>query len=129
MGLGKTPINYYLRQEYGIFLYQRTEKGLSPHTIAMYLQGIRHFYDMNDVVLNWEKSINSNPHSVRSQTINHIKNNKSKKMLNVAGLKVIVLLLCSTGLRLSALKTLGISITRKSICEGILSIKRCCQIT
>lgn len=89
-------------------LYQKTEKRSSPHTIAMYLQGVRHFYDMNDVVLNWKK-INRFRPKLRSVTDDlPYRRQQIKRMLNVAGLreKIIILLMCSAGLRLGALPLL-----------------------
>jgi site-specific recombinase XerD len=42
-----------LIRDYIIHLKQN--KNLAPGSISMYISGIRHFYQMNDVVLNWEK--------------------------------------------------------------------------
>jgi integrase len=37
------------------FLIYLRDKGKSPNTISSYLAAIKHFYDMNDIILNWKK--------------------------------------------------------------------------
>ncbi len=86
----------------------KTVKGSSPYTIAMYIQGIRHFYDMNDLVLNWKK-INKFKPRLRHVTDDlPYQRQQINKMLDITGLrdKVIILLMCSAGLRLGALPLL-----------------------
>jgi hypothetical protein len=48
-----TRIEFIIR-DYKVYL--RHERRLSPSSVSLYLSSIVHFYEMNDVVINWRKN-------------------------------------------------------------------------
>jgi integrase len=86
-------------------VYLRHERRLSPSSVSLYLSSIVHFYEMNDVVINWRKlkKFKAKSHSIiedKPYTREQI-----KALVDGAPLrdKCIVLLMCSAGLRRGAL--------------------------
>ena len=98
-----------LIRDYIIHLKQN--KKLAPGSISMYVSGIRHFYQMNDVVLNWDK-IKKFKGRFRNVVEDKPYTREQIKALvdGAASLrdKCIILLMASAGLRRGALSYLRI---------------------
>jgi integrase len=104
----KQPVLEGLIRDYIIYL--RHERNLSPASVSLYLAAITHFYQMNDVVINWKKlkKFKAKHYTVvedRPYTREQI-----KALVDAAPLrdKCIILLMCSAGLRTGALAYLRI---------------------
>jgi integrase len=93
-------------QQYIIdFLMVLKEKGLSWQTRVIRAAALKHFYEMNDVVLNWKKInrfIGEKSRTVRDRAYTH---EEVKKMVEKCDerKRVMILLLASTGMRIGAL--------------------------
>jgi hypothetical protein len=84
------------------------DSGLAPNSITVRLNSIFHFYAMNDVVLN-KKKINMFKGEFSRKVIDRAYNHQEiSKILQVSDLrmKVIILLMASTGMRIGALHSL-----------------------
>ena len=90
------------------YLTSLRERGLAYNSLSNMLNAIYHFYEMNDVVLN-KKKINmfkgEFARTVIDRAYNH---NEIRKVLDVSDvrMKVIVLLMASSGMRVGALPLL-----------------------
>ena len=90
-------------------LYLKEEKRLSPNSVCSYLNPIRHFFKMNDIVnINWYKI---NRFQDRKHTITKDRpytRQELDKLLGVGNLRdrVVILLMSSAGLRIGALPSL-----------------------
>jgi site-specific recombinase XerD len=98
-----------LIRDYIIHLKQN--KNLAPGSISMYISGIRHFYQMNDVVLNWEKIKKFNGRFRNVVEDKPYSREQIKTLVDGAASlrdKCIILLMASAGLRRGALSYLRI---------------------
>jgi integrase len=104
----------------------------SPHVSALaystkylYFSVLKHFYEMNDMVLNWKKISRYLGENERVVDDRAYSREEIQRMLAVADVrgKVIVLLLCSTGMRIGALESIFIGNLRKIEQHGIYQIK------
>ncbi|HEY7080969.1 MAG TPA: hypothetical protein VH500_14815, partial [Nitrososphaeraceae archaeon] len=102
----KQPILEGLIRDYIIYL--RHERNLAPATISSYIAPISHFYQMNDVTINWKKL-----NKFRAKYYSVIEDKpyskeQIKALVDVAMLrdKCIILLMCSAGLRRGAMQYL-----------------------
>jgi integrase len=91
-------------------IHQKEVRNLSPATISTYVAAIRHFYDMNDVILNWKK-INS----FKGEFTNIIENEpytreQIKRLIDAADPreKAMILLMASSGIRVGGLASLKV---------------------
>lgn len=93
------------------FLVSLKRRGLTYDSTKCYLYAIAHFYTMNDIVLNRKKIIRfidideRKKHKNQGYTTNQI-----QKLLDVCDerMKAVILLYCSSGIRLGALPALKI---------------------
>jgi integrase len=86
----------------------KTTRNLSPKSRRLYATALRHFYDMNDITLNWKKItsfIGDNYKTVNDRPYTH---EEIKNMLDKASERdrVIIFLMCSSGMREGAVHTL-----------------------
>jgi integrase len=102
LAIGTNRIDGIIRD---YIIHLRNERKLSPASVSMYLAAISHFYEMNDVMINWRKlkKFKSKHYSVvedKPYTREQI-----KALVDAAPLrdKCIILLMCSAGLRRGAL--------------------------
>lgn len=91
-------------------IYLRETKKIAPATINLYLAAIKHFYDINEVELKWKK-INS----FKGEYYEVVENKpytreQIKRLLDKAEQRnrTIILLLCSTGMRVGAVPEITI---------------------
>jgi site-specific recombinase XerD len=92
--------------------------GAAPRSISVYFIAIKHFYEMNDVVLNWKKikrfvgRRSSNTKKVNDRPYTHA---EIAKLLEYSTPRerVMILLMCSAGLRVGALPYLNVGHLRK----------------
>lgn len=84
---------------------------LAYSTKHLYFSVLKHFYEINDVILNWKKISKYLGENERAIADRAYTKDEIQRMLNSADLreKVIVLLLCSTGMRIGALVDLTLS--------------------
>jgi integrase len=90
----------------------RKQRNLSHSTLSLYAAAVISFYTLNDVILNRKKILrylgqNDRKHKDRAYT-----NEEIHKLLDLSAdlrLKVVILLLASTGMRLGAISTLKLS--------------------
>lgn len=95
--------------------YLRYEKKLSPASVATYTTGLTHFFDMNDVSLNWKKL---KKFKAKFRTITEDRPYTRKeigKLITNASLrnKAMILLMASSGMRRGALCSLRIKDIQK----------------
>jgi integrase len=90
------------------FVVYEKEKGTSYGSLCAYLAGIRKFYELNDVVLNWKKIKMYLPEKKKVQHDRAYRREEIKRILDVCDIRkrVIVLLMCSTGMRIGAIADL-----------------------
>ena len=90
-------------------IYLREDRKVSAATISLYLASITHFYEMNDVSINW-KRLNRFKGKSRKCAIEDVPYNKDqiKALIDRASLRdrCMILLMASAGLRRGALTTL-----------------------
>jgi site-specific recombinase XerD len=92
------------------YIMSLRKRGLSSNTISTWLLGIYHLYEMNDVPLN-KKKINMFKGEFSRKVIDRAyRHEEISKILDVSDLrmKVIILLMASTGMRVGALPSLRI---------------------
>jgi integrase len=91
------------------FMHKRNAEKKSPKTLQLYYTTIKHFYEINDITLNWAKikqfvtkgrMKKANDRAYTRQEIRQILQKCDERK------KVIVLLLASTGIRVGALPSL-----------------------
>ena len=84
------------------------EKGLSWQTCVIRAAAMKHFYEMNDIVLNWKKINRFVGEKTRTVKDRPYTREEIKKMLDKCDerKRVMVLLLASTGIRIGALPLL-----------------------
>ena len=84
------------------------EKGLSWQTCVIRAAALKHFYEMNDIVLNWKKINRFVGEKTRTVKDRPYTREEIKKMLDKCDerKRVMVLLLASTGIRIGALPLL-----------------------
>lgn len=82
------------------------QKCLSRSTRAMTLSALKKFYEMNDVILNWRKISSYLGENETANEDRAYKHAEIQILLNVCDLRMrmVVLLLASTGMRIGALK-------------------------
>lgn len=90
------------------FIVSQRERKLSTSVIHVRLAALKHFYSMNDVTLNWKKIAKYIGERTRVQKDRPYKIDEIKRILERSDLrmKVVVLLLASTGMRIGALPDL-----------------------
>ena len=88
---------------------------LSYSTKHLYLSILKHFYEMNDVVLNWKKISKYLGEDERIVSDRAYSREEIQKLLSNADLRgrVILLLLCSTGMRIGAVSSLSLHNLRR----------------
>jgi integrase len=103
-------------------IYMREDRKFSPATISVRIAGVSHFYEMNDVILNWKKIkkikgrlrtvIEDRPYSRQ----------EIKKMMDMAPLrdKAVICLMASSGMRRGALPYLRLRDMERIEKYGIL---------
>ena len=89
-------------------IYLKESRSLAPKTRRFHSSVIRHFYDMNDVVLNWKKInsfIGEDMKVTRDRPYTH---EEIKRLLEKCAERerVVILLMTSTGMREGAIHTL-----------------------
>ena len=84
------------------------EKGLSWQTCVIRAAALKHFYEMNDIVLNWKKINRFIGEKARTVKDRAYTKEEIKKMLDKCDerKRVMILLLASTGVRIGALPML-----------------------
>jgi integrase len=92
------------------FILSLREKGKSYSAISNYLHPIKAFYKINDIVLNVYKISKFMPEQIKVNRDRAYTHEEIGKMLEVADerMKVVVLLLASTGMRIGAIPDLRI---------------------
>ena len=96
-------------------IHLRHDKRLAPASVSLYIAAICHFYEMNDVTINWKKlkkfkARHRNVVEDRPYTREQIKTLLSSCSLRD---KAIILIMCSAGLRRGALPNLRIRDIKK----------------
>jgi integrase len=96
-------------------IHLRHDKRLAPASVSLYIAAICHFYEMNDVTINWRKlkkfkARHRNVVEDRPYTREQIKTLLSSCSLRD---KAIILIMCSAGLRRGALPNLRIRDIKK----------------
>jgi integrase len=88
---------------------------LAHSTRNLYFNVVKHFYEINDIVLNWKKISRYLGEVERAITDRAYTKEEIRTILASADLrsKVVVLLLCSTGMRIGGLVSLSLSNLRK----------------
>jgi len=87
------------------------KKNLSPNSVGTYLKGVRHFFVMNQVMINWEYIQKLYPAKIKTQGYKSWSTNDVKKMLDATKSlrnKAIIHFLASTGCRIGAFDKLRI---------------------
>ncbi|HEY7572059.1 MAG TPA: hypothetical protein VH796_11890 [Nitrososphaeraceae archaeon] len=102
----------------------RHKRNLSPATVSSYLAAITHFYEMNDVIINWKKL---KKFKAKHYTIVEDKpysREQIKTLVDAAPLrdKCIVLVMCSAGLRRGAIPHLRLRDLQKIDNYGLYKI-------
>jgi integrase len=97
------------------YLEYMKSKDRSYSRIKVNLAALKHFYDMNDVLLNWKKISKFVGAVKRKNNDRAYTHEEIKRVLDVADLrmKVVILLLASTGIRIGAVA----SLTKKNLQE------------
>jgi len=92
------------------FLVYLRDKGNSPNTISSYLAAIKHFYDMNDIILNWKKIKSFKGEFYRVVDDEAYTAEQIKLLVDNADMrdKAIILLMTSTDMRARAIPKLKI---------------------
>lgn len=92
--------------DYLIFL--REERKLAPNSIKSYLAGVKRFYDMNDITINWKRVWMYQGESYKVVDDTAYTADQIKLLVDNADMrdKAIILLLASTGMRGGALPKL-----------------------
>ena len=101
------------------YIMSLRKKGLSTNTISTRLLGVYHLYEMNDVILNKKKINMFKGELIRRVVDRAYRHDETSKVLDVSDLrmKVIILLMASSGMRVGALHSL-----RKKNLEKINSV-------
>jgi integrase len=100
------------------------EKGLASNSISTMLNGIYHFYDMNDVPLNKKKLNMFKGEFARKVVDKAYTHEQISNILNFSDLrmKVMILLMASSGLRIGALPSLRLRNLEKVDSDSIYKI-------
>jgi integrase len=107
------------------FTHKRNVEGKSPKTIQLYYTAIKHFYQINDIVLNWSKIRlfvgrgrikKAHDRAYKPEEIRQILQKCDERK------RVIVLLLASTGMRVGALPGLKVGDLEYQDKHGIYKI-------
>lgn len=95
-------------RDYITFL--KVDKKLSSNTINLYVAAIAHFYSMNNVILNWKRLSKFKGKKRLVVEDKPYTKEQIRQLLEFADLRVkcIILLMCSAGLRRSAIPNLRI---------------------
>ncbi len=96
-------------------IHLRHDKKLAPASVSMYIAAITHFYEMNDVQINWKKLKKFKPR-IRSVIEDRpYTREQIKTLLNSCVLRdrAIILTMCSAGLRRGALPYLRLRDLKK----------------
>ncbi|HEY9387424.1 MAG TPA: site-specific integrase [Nitrososphaeraceae archaeon] len=121
-GNGK-QIEYQIKE---FFIYQRNKANSSQNSLHVYYHTIKRFYDFNDILnINWSriKSYVGKNHGSKS-LLRPYTREEIRKILQVADKRerVIVLLMCSAGLRVGAIPELKIGDLKYIPEQGIYRI-------
>ena len=89
-------------------IYCREDRKLAPNSIRLHVAGIKRFYDMNDVVINWKKVFMYQPEIYKVVDDTAYSSEQIKILVDNADMrdKAVILLLASTGMRAGALPKL-----------------------
>jgi integrase len=91
------------------FIFNIQERKLSSSTTDLYCSAVRHFYSMNNVILNWERLYKFKGKKRIVVTTRPYKPEEIKRLLDFSDLrlKCIILLMASAGLRRGAIPDLN----------------------
>ncbi len=93
-------------------IHLKEVKKLSSASVTLYCAAIRHFYDMNDIVgLNWKKISSFIGERVKTVKDRPYSREEIFKLLDSANdkrLRIAILLMCSSGLRIGSISSLRI---------------------
>jgi integrase len=87
----------------------KERRNLSYSSVSLYSGALRHFYDMNDVTLNWKKIKNFLGEHVKTVKDRPYTRSEIRHLLDYCSdqrLKIIILLMCSAGLRVGAIPSI-----------------------
>jgi site-specific recombinase XerC len=106
------------------YIMSLREKGLASNSISTMLNGIYHFYDMNDVPLNKKKLNMFKGEFARKVVDKAYAHEQISNILNFSDLrmKVMILLMASSGLRIGALPSLRLRNLEKVDSDSIYKI-------
>lgn len=113
--VAETLITHYI-------VWLKSEQKLSAITVNQYVAAIMHFYAMNDIVLNRKKIGKYMGDYVRSQKDRAYTHNEISRLLDFCDerVKVLVLLLASTGIRIGAISDIRLKhLTKIASYEGL----------
>ncbi|HEY7573509.1 MAG TPA: tyrosine-type recombinase/integrase [Nitrososphaeraceae archaeon] len=118
MNIKSNNISSLLNQDHRIIeeqiisylVYLRTDQKLSYSSLALRLAAIRKFYEMNDVMLNWKKVSNYLGENTKLFKDRAYITEEIQRLLTKADerMRVIILLLASTGMRIGAIPGLNL---------------------
>lgn len=105
-------------------LYLKETKGLSSQTLTVFTAALKHFYNMNDIILNWKKINSFIGEFIRTVKDRAYTRKEIEKVLEKCDerKKVMILLQSSAGLRIGALPELKIKNLKKIERYGIYRI-------
>lgn len=91
-------------------IHLRETRKLAPHTVSSYVNSVRHFFEMNDIIdLNWKKISKFKDKSYNSIEDRPYTREEIQLLLSSASTpreKVIILIMTSAGLRVGALPSI-----------------------
>jgi hypothetical protein len=97
------------------YLIELKKSGASYSRFNVNISALQAYYDVYDIEANFDKVRKNIPEQVRKvKRIGHIQNEKSESLLEVANtrVRVLILLFLSTGIRVRAVSTVVIDITK-----------------
>jgi integrase len=100
------------------------EKGLSWQTCVIRAAALKHFYEMNDIVLNWKKINRFVGEKMRTVKDRPYTREEIRKMLDKCDerKRVMILLLASTGIRIGALPLLKLRHLTKEVKHDLYQV-------
>ena len=92
-------------------VHLRTNQKLSYSSLALRLAVLRRFYEMNDVVINWKKVSNYLGENIKLFKDRAYTTEEIQRLLTRADerIRVVILLLASTGMRIGAIPSLKLN--------------------
>lgn len=107
-------------------IYLREKKKLSAASVTAYCAALRHFYDMSDISdINWKKIRSFIAEPVKTVRDRPYTREEIKVLLDAANdkrLKITILLMCSSGIRIGAIESLRVRNLEKISKYGIYQI-------